>query len=143
MAVHAYVSRRVLIDPEVARQRLAEWIRCPDLPASPAAVMSTFARFWPVGGLTPERMDCLFAVRGLLWVAIYPVRVRLECTLWSQSECELGLRPAYLRWPVGGRRYFREAAALLGEIRESLVAGEPGSVFAGSSGGPSVERVAA
>jgi hypothetical protein len=70
----------------------------------------------------PASEDCLqlFEQRGLLLLGGWPVRVRLECTPWSETTSELGIRPTRLGWAVGGRWYSETVSCLLHQLVWSL-----------------------
>lgn len=119
----AYLARRLPIDPSAAPQLVAE---CES--GRGGRGKTTHARCKARLRLAPDpelgRTDDFLLVqrRGVMWIGLWPVRVHLECTSWSQSECELGLRPANLRWPVGRERYVRAGIAALEAMVDSIKA---------------------
>jgi hypothetical protein len=74
----------------------------------------------------PERASSdpleLFETRGIMWVRIWPLRVRLEGRVWSETETELSLCSMNLTWPVGTTSYIRAASEALESLAGTLLA---------------------
>ena len=60
--------------------------------------------------------DQLYAVRGILWMNGRPIRVSLECSMWSDTVSQLAVRPAGLAWPVRTDRFGRRAVQVLEDV---------------------------
>ena len=111
----ALVSTRLSVHPSSAPRALREWHE--SLP--PVTRARGFVRFenrlWLAA--MPEQKntdpDQLYAVRGILWMNGRPIRVGLECSMWSDTVSQLALRPAGLAWPVRTDRYGRRAVQAL------------------------------
>jgi hypothetical protein len=129
MSKHAYLSMRLPIEPTVARRLVTTWsedttaVIYPHHGASYRPRLSLSRR---PGRPSVDPLQ-LFARPGLLRVGPWPVSVQLECTAWSDTESELGLRPAHLRWPVGTRAYGQAADAVLSAVARSLIGAEQGA----------------
>jgi hypothetical protein len=65
----------------------------------------------------------LRAVRGILWLGCYPIRVLVELVEWSDTACEAAIRPLGYSWPVWTDRYAHCAAGHLERIASSLETG--------------------
>jgi hypothetical protein len=109
MDISAHISKRSSIEPRRAADAVATWSR------NNRHVSLRAARLRLASTPEPTSNDPLqlAEVRGILWLSGWPVRVRLECRVWSDSEVEFSLRSTNLRWPVGTVRYVRAATMLL------------------------------
>jgi hypothetical protein len=109
MDISAHISKRSSIEPRKAANAVVAWCR------NNRHVSVRSARLRLATGPEPTSDDPLqlAEVRGILWLSGWPVRVRLECRVWSDSEVELSLRSTSLRWPVGTDRYVEAASHLL------------------------------
>ena len=118
----AYLSRRLHIHPVDAVTALQGWHR--DLPL--VRVAPQYRRLadglWLSTDPEPIIFDAqlLHAIRGVIWMCGRPIRVLLEITRWSSSECEAAIRPMSLAWPVCSDRYDRRVTALLDDIVGTL-----------------------
>jgi hypothetical protein len=109
MDISAHISKRSSIEPGQAAAAVASWCR------SNRHVNAGAARLRLAAAPEPASNDPLqlAEIRGVLWLSGLPVRVRLECRVWSDSEVEFSLRSTSLRWPVGTARFVRAATMLL------------------------------
>jgi hypothetical protein len=122
----AYVSRKIGIEPPLVSALVLGWddsrlVVSASRPGSPVRARLLFERQPEQAGGDPLQVA---SHQGILWVGLFPVRVYLECAVWSDSESTLGLRPSNLRWPVGTARYSRAAMAVLEELGEWLTTGD-------------------
>jgi hypothetical protein len=122
MITSAYLSRKVSIEPSLAGAMVLD-LDDRKLVVSPGHSGSP-VRAWVRVDRRPRRASGdplqLASRRGILWVGLWPVRVHLECAVWSDSESVLGLRPSNLHWPVGTARYERAGVAILEALGERL-----------------------
>jgi hypothetical protein len=134
MTKSAYIARRLAVEPSSARRAIAECQRETFQVTLPGGSQRVTARL--VLASEPETRGLsaiqLFQRRGTLWIGFWPVRVHLECTAWSETESELGLRPSNLKWPVRTERYARAGVAILQEIGEALIDGEIAATYRGT-----------
>ena len=114
----AFVSTRLSVHPSSAPRALGESHE--SLP--PVTRARGFVRFenrlW-LAAMPEQRNtdpDQLYAVRGILWMNGRPIRVSLECSMWSDTVSQLALRPAGLAWPVRTDRYGRRAVQVLEDV---------------------------
>jgi hypothetical protein len=137
MIASAYVSREIDLEPPLVSAMVLGWdgsrlVVSPSRPGSPVRARLLLDRQPEQAGGDPLQVA---SRQGILWVGLFPVRVYLECAVWSDSESTLGLRPSNLRWPVGTARYARAAVAVLEELGEWLTTG-----IRGPASPPTVEH---
>jgi hypothetical protein len=126
MTSSVYLAQRLRVEPTTA-QRLFNTLRPGKAGADETRVGKWFhSRLWLAAEAEPPSLDPLQLSkrRGILWIGPWPIKVLLECTIWSETESELGLRPRHLRWPVGGTSYFHAATAVLHEVAQCLMTGD-------------------
>jgi hypothetical protein len=120
----AFISSRMDMHPASVDTAVAEWHR--SLP--PVAGARTFVRLGRRLWLAtqPQLVSSdplqLYAVRGILWINGWPIRVILECSMWSATVSQVAIRPAHLSWPVRSGSYWSRAAAVLDDVIGSLAA---------------------
>jgi hypothetical protein len=119
----AFVSTRLNLHPSSAQSALTEWHQSLPPVTRAREFVRCENRLWLAA--LPEQGNSdpnqLYAVRGILWVNGRPIRVGLECSMWSHTVSQLALRPAHLAWPVRNGRYGRRAAQVLEDVVESLM----------------------
>jgi hypothetical protein len=114
----AYIARRLHIEPSEGRDAIAQWHQA--LPSVPLAGRSVQPgrRLWLAAD--PQRMSFdplrLYAVSGILWMSCRPIPIELDFTVWSDTDCQVAIRPKSLAWPVGASRYARRVTAVLDEV---------------------------
>jgi hypothetical protein len=118
----AFISARMDMHPAAVDTAVAEWHRgLPDVSVARSFVRLGH-RFWLATQPQVASADPLqfYAVRGILWIAGWPVRVILECSMWSATLSQVAIRPAHLAWPVSSPSYWSRAAAVLDDVIGSL-----------------------
>lgn len=126
MTGSVYLAQRLRVDPTKA-QRLFDVWRPGRVGADGSHVGRKFqSRLWLAAEPELPSLDPLQLSqrKGILWIGPWPIKVMLECTIWSVTESELGLRPHNLQWPVGGTMYFRAATVALKEVVQCLMASD-------------------
>jgi hypothetical protein len=127
----AYISRRLPIHPGGARAALDAWHQGLSNIAAAPQVVRFGCGLWTSTHSERRSLDpqLLGAVRGVLWFRVRPIRVWLEITEWSPSQCEAAIRPLGLAWPVLTEGYARRIGQLLDGIVASLVAPDLGTAL--------------
>ena len=119
----AYVSTRLNIHPSSAQGALREWHQSLPVVMRTRGCVRFESRLWLAampeqGSLDPDQ---LYTVRSTLWMNGLPIRVGLECSMWSDTVSQLAIRPERLAWPVRTDRYGRRAAQVLEDVVESIM----------------------
>lgn len=119
----AFVSTRLSMHPLSAQSAVREWHQSLPPVMRARGCVRFESRLWLAA--MPEQdnsnPDHLYAVRGTLWLNGRPIRVGLECSMWSDTVSLLALRPASLGWPVQTDRYGRRAAQVLERVVGSVM----------------------
>jgi hypothetical protein len=119
----AFVSTRLSLHPSSAQSALREWHQSLPPVMRARGCVRFENRLWLAA--MPEQgnpdPDQLYAVRGTLWMNGRPIRVGLECSMWSGTVSQLALRPALLAWPVRTDRYGRRAVQVLEDVVGSVM----------------------
>ena len=119
----AFVSTRLNIHPASIQGALSKWHQSLPPVMRACSCVRFESRLWLAA--VPEQgysdPDQLYAVRGMLWMNGRPIRVGLECSMWSGTVSQLALRPARLAWPVRTDRYGRRAAQVLEDVVGSVM----------------------
>ena len=114
----AFVSTRLSLHPSSVPRAFSEWHQSLPPVKRARGCVRFENRFWLAA--MPEQgnadPDQLYAVRGILWMNGRPIRVGLECSMWSDTVAQLALRPARLAWPVRTDRYGRRAVQVLEDV---------------------------
>jgi hypothetical protein len=121
MFASAHVSLRILMPPQEACSAL-QGLHDHAVAREPFRMHKGASGLWLSRQRTVHCDDPLRIVQlpGRLWVSPWPVRVRLECSAWSDNEAELGIQPIRLNWPVCSDRYCKVARTALAELATSL-----------------------
>ena len=115
MITTAFVSTRLSMHPLSAQCAVREWHQSLPPVVRARGCVRFESRLWLAAMPEQENSDPdqLYAVRGTLWLNGRPIRVGLECSMWSDTVSLLALRPASLAWPVRTDRYGRRATQVL------------------------------
>jgi hypothetical protein len=108
--------------PAAVDTAVAEWHRSLPHVSLARSFVRLGPRFWLATQPQVASADRhqLYAVRGILWIGGWPIRVILECSMWSATLSQVAIRPAHVAWPVGSPSYWSLAAAVLDDVIGSL-----------------------
>jgi len=124
MTIAAHITRRLEVPPSETQVALTEWQQGLPLIGGTCGRLRSAPGIWVAA--EPERASSdpleLFETRGIMWVRIWPLRVRLEGRVWSETETELSLCSMNLTWPVGTTSYIRAASEALESLAGTLLA---------------------
>jgi hypothetical protein len=133
MFASAYLSKRLDLRSDNLGEIAARWHRGLQPMRASSRIIRVSSGFWLASDALegdPET-GLAYEVRGVVWVCGRPVPLILEFVQWSKSQCEVGICPTCLSWPVGTDRYVRQVRAAIEHTSQMLCAFARETVRAG------------